>query len=129
MAKDALGHGSDGNGVHAGKFNSLPKAPAVFGKRHTIPPQPPVAHQSRIMGLLSDFSKSETGSGKVPPILEDSINDPDRLADAGEAVASSLAESKIDTSAFMHFLHFLAFLGGIAVIDVIGRCAIDLLGS
>jgi hypothetical protein len=129
MAKDALGHGSDGKGIHAGKFNSLPKAPVVFGKRATIPPQPPVTHQSRIFSLLSDFAKSEAGSGKVPPTLEDSVNDPDRISDAAEAIASSIAEMKVDTSGLMHFLHFLAFLGGIAVIDVIGRCTINLFGS
>jgi hypothetical protein len=127
--KDALGHGSDGKGIHASGFNHLPAKNTVFGKRATVPSLPPAAHQSRIAQLVSDFGKSESGAGKVPSFLKNTESDPDRTQDAIETLAGGLAEGHIDASGLMHLAHFFGFLGAIAIVTVIEQCVMRVIGS
>lgn len=125
--KDALGHGSEAKGVHSDKVNRLPmfahNPPTTFGKRATIPSVPFVpSHQIKLGQLVSAFAKSESGEGQVPKFMEENATDPDRIANVGEAIATGLADQKVDLSAWMHFVHFLGFMGAIAVITVVVQC-------
>jgi hypothetical protein len=127
MAKDALGHGSEGKGAHSDKVGRLPmfahNPPATFGKRATIPSFVP-SHQIKLGQLVSAFAKSESGEGQVPKFIEENATDPDRISNVSEAIVSGLADQKVDMSAWMHFVHFLGFLGAVAVITVVVQAVI-----
>ena len=98
--KDAFGHGSN-----------------PFGKRAIIPMLP--AHQSRIHQLVTSFAKSESGEGKVPPVLREVSHDPDVQADTLSTFGDVMREGHVGLHDLLHFAHFLGFLGAVAVITVI----------
>jgi hypothetical protein len=132
MAKDALGHGSEAKGAHSDKVNRLPMfahvPPVTFGKRATIPAVPFVpSHQIKLGQLVSAFAKSESGEGQVPQFMEENATDPDRISNVGEAIATGLADQRVDLSAWMHFVHFLGFLGAVAVITVLVQSVAEVL--
>jgi hypothetical protein len=95
--KDAQGHGSNPRGKMA-------------------------AHQARVMSLVSDFAKSESGEGIVPHSLHDfDIREkgPGEIGSTLKHAAASVSEGHIDLHSLVHFAHFLGFLGAIALLDVI----------
>ena len=91
-----------------------------FGHRQHVPSPP--AHQSRITKLVSEFGKSESGSGKIPKALEEfhlSEKDPAHASSTLGHVGAAFAEGKLDLEALVHLAHFLGMLACIAVADVI----------
>jgi hypothetical protein len=127
MAKDALGHGSDGkgdgNGLHSAGVNKLgfqrgqinPTPP--FGKRTSIPELPTPSHSSKIGALATSFLHSESGEGRPIPGLEAST-DPEVIHHAIGAVHEALG-GDAGLSAIVHLAHYLAFLGAVGIVTVL----------